>query len=92
MTSIYGVVRGKPPEFFDGNEKAFTGLQFNLEKEEKFHFYQPIKMKDNPLWIDVTQLMKQGAQGHTSILDSLSRDEIVEYIAQNCSVVAYSGD
>ena len=31
MTSLYGVVRGKPPKFFDGNAQAFTGLRFHLE-------------------------------------------------------------
>ena len=31
MTSLYGVVRGKPPKFFDGNAKAFTGLRFHLD-------------------------------------------------------------
>lgn len=59
MTTIYGVVRGKPPAFFDGNAHAFTGLQFHLE-EQTFAFYQPIKMQDDPLWIDVTDLMKKG--------------------------------
>ena len=24
MTSLYGIIRGKPPEFFDGNAEAFT--------------------------------------------------------------------
>ena len=59
MTSLYGIIRGQPPEFFDGNVQAFTGLHFNLE-EEKFAFYMPMKMKDDPLWIDVTDLMRQG--------------------------------
>ena len=59
MTSLYGVVRGEPPKFFDGNEKAFTGLHFNLETET-FAFYQPLKMQDDPLWIDVTDMMKTG--------------------------------
>lgn len=62
MTSIYGVVRGKPPKFFDGNAKAFTGLQFHLGTES-FEFYQPMKMKDDPLWVDVTELMKAGTSG-----------------------------
>lgn len=62
MTSLYGVVRGKPPRFFDGNVKAFTGLRFYLE-DERFEFYQPAKMKDDPLWIDVTELMQQGTSG-----------------------------
>ena len=46
-------------KFFDGNAQAFTGLHFNLE-DEAFEFYAPVKMKDNPLWINVTELMQQG--------------------------------
>lgn len=62
MTSLYGVVRGRPPRFFDGNKKAFSGLRFHLE-DERFEFFQPAKMKDDPLWIDVTELMQQGTSG-----------------------------
>ena len=62
MTSLYGVVRGRPPKFFDGNAKAFTGLRFHLDTET-FEFYQPVKMKDDSLWIDVTELMKKGTAG-----------------------------
>lgn len=53
MTSLYGIIRGKPPRFFDGNSQAFTGLCFHLE-DENFEFYMPSKMKDNPLWVNVT--------------------------------------
>ena len=59
ITSLYGIIRGKPPKFFDGNGEAFTGLYFNLG-EEAFEFYAPLKMKDDPLWISVTDLMKVG--------------------------------
>jgi hypothetical protein len=62
MTSLYGVVRGRAPKFFDGNGQAFTGLRFHLETES-FAFYQPLKMQDDPLWIDVTDLMKKGTVG-----------------------------
>ena len=62
MTSLYGVVRGKPPKFFDGNVRAFTGLRFHLDAQT-FEFYQPVKMRDDPLWIDVTELMKKGTAG-----------------------------
>jgi len=62
MTSIYGVVRGRPPRFFDGSAQAFTGLRFHLESQS-FEFYQPMKMKDDPLWIDVTELMQKGNAG-----------------------------
>lgn len=60
ITSLYGIIRGKPPRFFQGNAQAFTGLYFNLE-DEIFEFYAPLKMRDNPLWIDVTELMREGA-------------------------------
>ena len=40
MTTLYGVVRGRPPEFFDGNKQVFSGLRFHLENEE-FEFYHP---------------------------------------------------
>ncbi|MFO0888329.1 MAG: DUF262 domain-containing protein [Isosphaeraceae bacterium] len=62
MTSLYGVIRGKAPKFFDGNAQTFTGLRFHLDAET-FAFYQPVKMQDDPLWIDVTELMKKGTAG-----------------------------
>ncbi len=45
ITTLYGIIRGRPPRFFDGDARAFTGLHFHLESDE-FSFYQPIKMKD----------------------------------------------
>jgi hypothetical protein len=58
MTSLYGVIRGKPPQFFDGSATAFTGLRFHLDTET-FGFYQPLKMQGDPQWIDVTELMQR---------------------------------
>ncbi|MDP9372678.1 MAG: DUF262 domain-containing protein [Chloroflexota bacterium] len=59
ITSLYGIIRGTPPQFFEGNAAAFTGLYFHLE-DQVFEFHAPLKMKDNPLWIDVTELMRHG--------------------------------
>lgn len=73
MTSLYGVARGNPPEFFDGNPRVFTNLRFHLEEEE-FSFYQPVKMRDDPLWIDVTELLQQGSGGLGKFVSELSRD------------------
>jgi uncharacterized protein with ParB-like and HNH nuclease domain len=56
LTTLYGIVRGRPPQFFDGDKSRFLGLHFNLETQE-FEFYGPIKMRDDPRWIDVTALM-----------------------------------
>lgn len=71
MTSRYGVVRGKPPKFFDGNAQAFTGLRFHLDGES-FECYQPVKMKDDLLWIDVTELMGKGTAGLGEFVTRLS--------------------
>jgi hypothetical protein len=71
MTSLYGVVRGAPPKFFDGNPQAFSGLQFNLDSES-FGFYQPVKMEGDASWIDVTELMKRGASGVGEFITRLS--------------------
>lgn len=72
ITSLYGVIRGTPPKFFDGNALAFTGLHFHLEREE-FQFYQPIAMKDDPLWIDVSALFKAGNNGLGAMIAQLAQ-------------------
>ncbi|MEN6624521.1 MAG: DUF262 domain-containing protein, partial [Smithella sp.] len=59
VTSLYGIVRGNTPKFFEGNAQAFTGLYFNIE-DQSFEFFMPQKMKDNPLWVNVSVLMKDG--------------------------------
>lgn len=72
MTSLYGVIRGKPPKFFDGNAKAFSGLHFHLENET-FSFYQPVKMEGDPLWIDVSTLMQAGTAGLGGFVTKLTQ-------------------
>ncbi|MCH8876801.1 MAG: DUF262 domain-containing protein [Chloroflexi bacterium] len=59
ITTLYGIIRGEPPKFFDGNENAFKGLMFHIENEV-FEFYAPVKMRDDPFWIDVSRLMIEG--------------------------------
>jgi len=71
MTSLYGVIRGRAPKFFDGNSAAFSGLRFHLGTET-FSFYQPIKMQDDPLWIDVTDLMQKGMAGIGELFGKLN--------------------
>ena len=62
MTSLYGVVRGRPPQFFDGDERSITGLRFHLD-QETFEFFQPAKMRGDPLWVDVSELIRNGTDG-----------------------------
>lgn len=60
VTTLYGIVRGRPPSFFEGDAEAFRDLRFNVETES-FQFHAPVKMKDDPRWIDVTALFVEGA-------------------------------
>lgn len=61
ITSMYGVMRGHAPEFFQGDPRAFTGLYFDL-RTATFEFYGPVKMRDDPLWISVTELYEVGIE------------------------------
>lgn len=82
ITSLYGVVRGCPPKFFDGNKASFSGLRFNLENEV-FEFYQPNKMQSDPLWIDVTDLMKKGTSGLGDYITTLSqKPELIHKVGE----------
>ena len=38
ITSLYGIIRGKGPPFFEGNPDTFTGLYSNM-KTQVFEFY-----------------------------------------------------
>ena len=82
ITSLYGIIRGAPPAFFDGNARAFTGLNFNIKTEE-FRFYQPTLMKDDPLWIDVTTLMRDGHAG---------LGEYISWISQHPDLASDQGE
>ena len=77
MTSLYGIIRGNPPSFFDGDAKAFTGLHFHLQNEE-FRFHQPSVMNDDPLWIDVSTLMQRGHDGVGEHIARLTQAESLQ--------------
>jgi hypothetical protein len=81
ITSLYGITRGRPPAFFQGDEKAFSGLRFHVE-DETFEFYAPAKMRDDPRWIDVTSLYTRGLEPHIGTLNAhpASRPRIVSYM------------
>jgi Protein of unknown function DUF262 len=81
VTTLYGIVRGCPPTFFDGDPDAFRDLRFNVETEA-FEFYGPVKMKDDPRWIDVTALFVDGTK---SVFGALAahpetRERFAEYV------------
>lgn len=90
VTTLYGIVRGRAPGFFDGDASAFTGLYFNVESED-FQFYAPMRMKNDARWVDVTKLFVEGKEPvfqrlmqagiDTSLMSSyFSRLQKLEYI------------
>ncbi|HLU58227.1 MAG TPA: DUF262 domain-containing protein [Pseudonocardia sp.] len=81
VTTLYGIIRGRPPAFFEGDPDMFRGLRFNVETEA-FEFYGPIKMKDDPRWIDVTALFVDGPTDAYGVLHAHpeTRDRFTEYV------------
>ena len=59
ITTLYGIIRGKEPPFFEGNSTTFSGLYFNMNTEA-FLFYAPVRMSQEPGWVSVTELMQEG--------------------------------
>lgn len=82
VTSLYGIIRGHTPPFFDGNKNAFTGLRFNLVTQE-LAFYNARTMSTRPEWISVTDLFKEGpvpTVTKASSAMSISNDTLVDYL------------
>lgn len=72
VTSLYGVIKGRAPKFFRGDDRAFKSLYFHAA-DQRFEFYQPLKMKGDPFWFDVTKIMQ--AIGVQIGISKLIRDQ-----------------
>lgn len=59
-TSLYGVIKGDSPKFFEGDANAFKDLYFHLDDEE-FEFRSPVKMALDSRWGSVTELFEPRA-------------------------------
>lgn len=58
LTSIFAVITGAPPPFYEGDELSFD-LYFNLV-DETFSYWKKITMQGKPEWIAVTEFFKEG--------------------------------
>src|SRR6056297_625411 len=85
ITTVYGVARGRAPDFFEGDARIFQDLRFNLDTET-FSFFQPMKMSNDPRWIDVSALMKNGQSGLEAVMEKLA-----EHHEIGTKAVKYSG-
>ena len=48
VTSLYGIIRGEPPAFFDGNARTFTGLYFHLQQAKSSDSISPRVCRTTP--------------------------------------------
>ncbi len=81
VTSMYGVIRGTPPPFFEGDANAFTGLYFNVDKEV-FEFYAPTKMAGDPTWVNVTELFRKGPVEYLTAFPGVESDVLKTYLGR----------
>ena len=82
LTSIYKIFTGEEPPFYEG-KKLDLNLFFNIVSEE-FAYWQPIKMKDDPAWINVTEFFKVGDAGkYLSLMLKNENETIKDYFKEN---------
>ena len=73
LTALYTVFRGEPPPFFEGSTLYFR-LFFNVITAE-FEYWQPVKMRNDHSWIEVTPFLKRGLEQFLLALDEKPEDE-----------------
>ena len=82
MTSLFGVIRGKAPQFFDGDASAFANLYFNID-EETFEFYSQQKMKGDRAWVSVSEVIPDSGAFFTKVIAQRPGD--MQYYAEAMS-------
>ena len=90
ITSLYAVIRGYEPKFFNGDPNKLEGLYFNIE-DESFEFYQSNKMKDDPRWINISNLFGEKFAMLPKIaaeLNEVGFDNTGEYIGRLYSILS----
>ena len=73
LTALYAIFRGEPPPFFEGSTLYFN-LFFNVVTAD-FGYWQPVRMRNDHSWIEVTPLLKQGLEQFLLSLDEKPEDE-----------------
>ena len=92
VTSMYGVMRGSPPPFFEDTQKAkaFTGLYFNVA-EETFEFYKPTTMASDPRWLSVSELFLEGPQHVLEAVSQVAGSDLLSYVNRVNNLHAVGG-
>lgn len=77
LTALYTVFRGEPPPFFEGG-KLYFRIFFNVLTQE-FEFWQPVKMRGKPEWIEISPFLQEGLDKFLLNLDGRSEEEKTFY-------------
>ncbi|GGK61353.1 GmrSD restriction endonuclease domain-containing protein [Nocardia camponoti] len=80
ITTLYGILRGSAPAFFEGDVIAFTGLHFDVERE-LFEFQVPGRDLA-PAWIDITELFALGPMHYLSRFTDVPQDTLTVYLGR----------
>ncbi len=78
VTTLYGVIRGKTPPFYEESHTDFPGfgIHFHL-KEQRFAFPSKKALAESDLWINLTELFKGGRKQERHLLRNL--EDMAEY-------------
>lgn len=76
LTSIYVLMEGEAPHFYEG-ERLFFDLYFNVLKEE-FAYYKKSEMLQNPQWVPVTTFFQQGLSTFITSKSGEVRDQYLD--------------
>ena len=72
LTTLYVLFEGKAPRFYEG-ESLYFDLHFNMQTEE-FRFYQSSRMENNPAWIGVHEVLREGLTTLLERIEQLNED------------------
>ncbi len=74
LTSIYALLKGEAPPFYEG-EELFFNINFNVKTEE-FKYYKKTEMKGKPEWVPVTPFFQYGLGEYLKNGGPLSQEDI----------------
>jgi len=85
ITTLYLLIRGTIPPYYTDKDITYDprGLYINVQTQE-LQYYKKTVMKDNPLWVDITKILKKEVWDKDIIREledsgkTLTRDE--EYV------------
>ncbi len=73
LTSIYTLLEGEPPHFYEG-EQLYFNLYFNVLSEE-FAYYKPGIMEGNIEWVHVSEFFRKSLGGFLKRSDGFTSEQ-----------------